>query len=574
MTAISKPDAPTEIEDLQARLAEAEGRLAEAQELINAIQSGDVDAVVVSGPQGDQVFTLQGAEYAYRALVEAMNEGAATLGADGTVLYCNQHLSQLLGVPLEQIIGHPAALMLGDAANQFDRLFVHTLCGETGRTEMELHTADGRGIPVYISLRSMNTEDPTAICMVVTDLTEIKESQQALHESESLFSTLANLVPQMVWMSTPDGDNFYVNERWMNYTGLTLAESCGGNWNNVFHPDDKQAAWDAWGQATRTHEQYRIESRLRGADGNYRWFLMRGEPLVDAEGKVIRWFGTCTDIEDLKRSEAELTEHREHLEALITVRTSQLQTANLQLEADMRERESVMKALIESEKLASVGRLASTIAHEINNPLEAVGNALYLATTDPETPPMVKRYLDMATDELERVTHVTHQTLAFHRGNNAPMAVDLCDCLEGVLNLYAGRIKTREITIERRYSTSESIQGVNSEIRQIIANLLSNSLDALDNDGKLACRVTRSVGKGGAPAIRLTIADSGSGIPPENRDKIFEPFFTTKEFVGTGLGLWITKQIVEKHGGTIRMRSRLAKGTVFSIAFPRLNAAW
>src|ERR1017187_5169627 len=134
MTAISKPDAPTEIEDLQARLAEAEGRLAEAQELINAIQSGDVDAVVVSGPQGDQIFTLQGAEYAYRALVESMNGGAATLSADGTVLYCNQHLSQLLGMPLEQIIGHPAALMLGDAANQFDRLFVHTLCGETGRT--------------------------------------------------------------------------------------------------------------------------------------------------------------------------------------------------------------------------------------------------------------------------------------------------------------------------------------------------------------------------------------------------------------------------------------------------------
>jgi signal transduction histidine kinase len=255
------------------------------------------------------------------------------------------------------------------------------------------------------------------------------------------------------------------------------------------------------------------------------------------------------------------------------VRTNQLQTANLQLEADMRERESVMKALIESEKLASVGRLASTIAHEINNPLEAVGNALYLAATDPETPPMVKRYLDMATDELERVTHVTHQMLAFHRGNNAPVPVDLRECLEGVLNLYAGRIKTREITIERRYSTSESIQGVNSEIRQIIANLLSNSLDALENEGKLACRVTRSAGRGGAPAIRLTIADSGSGIPPENRDKIFEPFFTTKEFVGTGLGLWITKQIVEKHGGTIRVRSKPAKGTVFSIAFPLLNAA-
>jgi signal transduction histidine kinase len=115
---------------------------------------------------------------------------------------------------------------------------------------------------------------------------------------------------------------------------------------------------------------------------------------------------------------------------------------------------------------------------------------------------------------------------------------------------------------------NQPIHGVSSEIRQIITNLLSNSLDALQNGGRLVCSITRSVGRGGSPAVRLTIADNGAGIAPENRQKIFEPFFTTKEFVGTGLGLWIIKQIAEKHGATIRVRSKLQKGTTFSIAFP------
>jgi PAS domain S-box-containing protein len=812
-----KTDAQSEVEQLQARLADAEARLAEAQELIHAIQSGDVDAIVVSGPQGEQVFTLQGAEYAYRALVEAMNESAATLGADGTVLYCNQHLSALLGLPIEQIIGHLAAPLFADEADSFYKLFVNALCGGTAKAAIDLVQAKGTHLSVQVSLRAMKTDGPPAICMVVTDLTESRKSELALRESQHSFATLANLVPQLVWMCTPDGLNSYCNQRWVEYTGLTLKESNGTGWSTPVHPDDLRAASDAWNHSALTHEQYRVEGRLRGADGSYRWFLMRGEPLEDAEGNVIRWFGTSTDIHDMKQAEAELREHREHLEMSVAERTSQLQAANAQLEAEMRERDRagealrqseekyrslfntllegfcviemivdaqdrpldfrflevnpsfetqtgmhdaqgklmrelapdleahwfeilarvalagvpvrllnearelnkwyelsayrvggpesrkvaillndisehkraedalresearfralfensldgvfltvhdgtvlaanpaackmfgmteaelcragrqritdsddpgqsvaiwdrqrngrvpkaelnyvrsngekfpcevdsvvlpgdpprsfvilrditerrrITRALIESEKLATVGRLASTIAHEINNPLEAIGNALYLAIISPETPPVIKSYLDIASEELERVTHVTRQTLEFHHSNNTAMSIDLRENLDGVLNLYQGRLRTRDIAIERRYSTVQHIYGVNSEIRQIITNLLSNSLDALANDGKLSCRITRSVGRGGLPVVRLTIADNGSGIDPVNRKKIFEPFFTTKEFVGTGLGLWIIKQIVEKHGGTIRVRSKLHKGTVFSIAFP------
>lgn len=139
---------------------------------------------------------------------------------------------------------------------------------------------------------------------VASDISARKQVEQALREREAQLATLTDLVPQFVWMCTRDGSNVYFNQRWVDYTGLTREESYGEGWNTPFHPDDKQAAWDAWNRAVETGTQYRIESRLRAADGTYRWFLMRGEPLRDTAGAgVEKWFGTCTDIEDIKQAE-------------------------------------------------------------------------------------------------------------------------------------------------------------------------------------------------------------------------------------------------------------------------------
>ncbi len=212
--------------------------------------------------------------------------------------------------------------------------------------------------------------------------------------------------------------------------------------------------------------------------------------------------------------------------------------------------------------------MASTIAHEINNPLETIGHAVYLALTDPETSPKAKSYLELATQELDRVTHITKQTLAFNREDRTPALIDLRTSVDSVVKLFAPRLAARGITVERRYAKVESIRAGGGEIQQVISNLISNSMDATPNQGKIQFRVSRSIGKNGSRLVRFTIADTGSGITPERLKKIFEPFFTTKEIVGTGLGLWISKQIVEKHGATIRVRSKPGKGTVFSIVFP------
>ncbi len=235
---------------------------------------------------------------------------------------------------------------------------------------------------------------------------------------------------------------------------------------------------------------------------------------------------------------------------------------------DITERKRAEDAIIRTEKLASVGRMASTIAHEINNPLETIGQSVYLAMTDPSISQEAKSYLEIAVDQLERVAHITKQTLAFHRDQSTPQNLDLGELADSILRLFSARLEARGVTVEKRYAEAPPIAAFSGEIRQVISNLISNSMDAVPDHGRIHLRVAHSSGTNGARWVRFVIADTGSGILPERLSLIFEPFFTTKEMVGVGLGLWVTKQIIEKYGGHIRVRSKPGAGTVFAVIFP------
>ena len=180
---------------------------------------------------------------------------------------------------------------------------------------------------------------------------------------------------------------------------------------------------------------------------------------------------------------------------------------------DITERKLAEAALLRSEKLVSVGRMASTITHEINNPLEAVGNLLYLAMIDPQIPPEIKPHLDRVVDERDRGSHITQQSLAFHRDTGAQSMVDLREIVNGVLKLFARRLQAKEITVKTRYCGSIEIKALGGEIRHVLANLLSNSLDATVSGGRIALRLSQMSGRDGSPRVRFNIADTGSGIP-------------------------------------------------------------
>lgn len=245
-------------------------------------------------------------------------------------------------------------------------------------------------------------------------------------------------------------------------------------------------------------------------------------------------------------------------------------TGGIAVNTDVTQSRLQDEALRKSEKLAAVGQLASSIAHEINNPLESITNLLYLVQKS-NSIDEVKEYARIAQEELARVTEITLQTLRFHRQQSKPTKVDLADLLRTLMTLYTGRLLVRRLQVEMKLSHAPPVLCLEGEIRQVVNNLLRNALDAMTEGGRLLIRMHPQTNwVSGQKGVRLTLADTGEGIAPEIMQHLFEPFQTTKELAGTGLGLWVSKGIVEKHNGTIRTRSRRGQthGTVFTVWLP------
>jgi len=244
---------------------------------------------------------------------------------------------------------------------------------------------------------------------------------------------------------------------------------------------------------------------------------------------------------------------------------------NVQLQAAIILAQKAEAALVGSEKLASAGRMAAVLAHEINNPLAAVMNLLFLAQTTADTPTTVLKYLKMADDELKRIAHITRQTLGFYRESSLPTVFPVAALLNSVLDLLQAKIVSTQVIVERQCDDLLQMTAIFGELRQVISNLMLNSLDAVGEGGRVILRASISQNPlDGSSRVRITIADNGLGISAASLPRVFEPFFTTKVSTGNGLGLWVCKQLIEKHGGSIWARSRTdeAHGTTFSIVLP------
>ena len=228
------------------------------------------------------------------------------------------------------------------------------------------------------------------------------------------------------------------------------------------------------------------------------------------------------------------------------------------------------EVLRKTEKLAAAARLAATVAHEINNPLEAIGNLIYISKGTEGLPESAFTNLSLAEEELSRVSHITRQTLGFYRESKLPNEVDLPTLVESVLNIYSNKFRTKNITLLRDFHDCPPIQALAGELKQAVANLVSNAADAVPHAGTICVRINCHE-DATTHIVKIIVEDDGPGIAPEHRDHIFEPFFTTKKDVGTGLGLWVTKEIIERHSGTVEVRSMNGtgpSGTAFSITLP------
>jgi PAS domain S-box-containing protein len=304
-------------------------------------------------------------------------------------------------------------------------------------------------------------------------------------------------------------------------------------WFSAIHREDLKNVKEATARDLQSGNEFTAQFRIVRPDGSIRWIESHSICRRDAQGRALRLIGVLADVSVRKQSE---------------------------------------EAMLRAEKLAVAGRLAASVAHEINNPLEAVANLLYLITITSSAPETLA-HAQRALEELMRVSLVTQSTLKFHRQAGAPQITRLSEVLDSVLVLFRSRLQVAEIRLEVHVSGEALIACMSSEAQQIFANLISNAIEATPRGGKMQIRLrpSRDWRNYAARGMRVTFADSGVGMDRATMSRIFEPFFTTKLDTGTGLGLWVVAQLVERHRGDIRVWSSPrphASGTVFSLFLP------
>ncbi len=365
---------------------------------------------------------------------------------------------------------------------------------------------------------------------VHTDVTDERNQERELLRQREMIDVAQSAANAGIFRWEVTSDTAYLSAESYRLFDLSprTSASAADVMENVF-PEDRDQINSALKLALSTGE-YHAEFRVKRSDGDVRWVEGRGRLLRDPLiGPYI--VGLNLDITAKKRAE---------------------------------------QALIKSEKLAALGRLASTIAHEINNPLEAVTNLLYLAETNP-APDQSRVHLLQAQQELRRVTDIVTQTLRFHRQSTRPRLTSIPELLDSVFKLHQSKLTQARVRVQTRYAGAEPVLVMEGEMRQVLANLVGNAIDAMPRGGRLLARVHRSHDARGNPGICVVIADTGSGISADAMHRVFEPFFTTKGASGTGLGLWVSAEIVQKHGGAMRVRSSTAPGaggTVFRLFLP------
>ncbi len=480
---------------------------------------------------------LRESELRFRRLFESDLMGIGNPTASGLITNANDELLRITGYSREDL---DAGLVRWDTMTppeyrEIDQFHIAEAVerGSCTPYEKEYIRKDGSRVPILCGYAVLGG-DRDAFIGFIQDLTVQKQAEAALREREQRFSALAESLPQLIWVTSMDGETIYRNGGCRDYLGAALEHAAGTNWLSVVHPDDIKETGERWDKSMSSGDAFLSEFRLRRHDGEFRYFVGRAVAVRAASGSIERWVTICTDVHEQKLTE---------------------------------------QASRTSEKLAVASRLSASLAHAINNPLASVTNALYLTQFDKSLSDESRRLLQVAEQELARVALVTKQALQFHKQTTAASRIDLGRVMNSALSVFGERFRSCRITVEREYRAQQEFYCYGDGLRQVFAHLISNSFDALSGGGRLRIRISesRSWDGTGMRGIRVTVADTGAGIPEDLRRHLFEAFTSTKDPAGAGLGLWVAQGIVQKHQGHIAVRSSTnAKhhGTVVMVFLP------
>ncbi|HYZ23285.1 MAG TPA: PAS domain S-box protein, partial [Rhodopila sp.] len=508
-------------------------------------------------------------EHRLRDLLATVDMGAFMMRSlDDMIQYWSSGIERLYGWTAAEAIGQSVHNLL-QTVFPIPRAELEAELLRTGRWSGDLKQQARDGRQVIVTVQKLLRRDASGqdvVFELLTDVTAQRQAETALAESEARWRNLAESHPGFVFVTDGDGHNVYTNPQMQQFAGRPAEALLGDGWLGIIHPDDRDRAVATWTEAVRTGNPYEAEYRFRAADGHYAWYLCRGVPQRDAEGRVLRWIGAANEITEIVAARDLAARNAAELERQVEARTKEL--------------ELTQERLAQAAKMEALGRLAGGVAHDFNNVLQAVQGGVALALNRLHSHPnKVPGYLNIANEAAERGIAVTSRLLTFaRRGELSAEPIAAAPLLEDLAQLLRHTLGPSIAVMVEAAADLPALFVDKAQLETVLVNLANNARDAMPS-GSGTIRL-RAEAPAAAPQlaagryVRVAVVDDGAGMPPEVLARVSEPFFTTKpRGAGTGLGLAMARGFAEQSGGTLLIESAPGQGTAVYLWLPAAEAA-